>query len=238
MSRTVAAPITDLVYPCDVDAVSPDELAEVTAMAAEWLFVLSGGRAGSFITIEDEYRPASGGACGMPYKDSAGAWHNGGAFADGRSCCEIVLYRQPVAVVDAVRVEGVTLDPADYVLEINTLRRLGSCFPTGAGCDVAPVQVDYRWGVPLSPLGRRAVAELACEMLAAIMPLGRDCLLPSGAQQIVRQGITITRPDLSTLLDNGLVGLPVTDAYIRAFNPNRLTQRSKVVQIDGAERAS
>lgn len=224
MSRTVAAPVTDLVYSCDVDAVDPAELAEVTAMAAEWLFVLSGGRAGSFSTVEEEYRPVVGDDCG--------------SLVGGRSCCEIVLYRQPVAAIDEVRVDGVALDASEYALEINTLRRLGACFPGGADCDVAPIQVDYRWGVPLGFLGRRAVAELACEMLAAVQPLGRDCLLPSGAQQIVRQGITITRPDLETLLNNGLVGLPVTDAYIRAFNPNRLTQRSKVIQLDGAVRAS
>lgn len=228
MSRTVAAPLTDLVYSCDVDAVDPAELAEVTAMAAEWLFVLSGGRVGSFSTVEDEYRPLTAAYCGLAT----------GSASDSRACCEIVLYRQPVAAIDEVRVDGVALDPSAYTLEVNTLRRIGACFPGGADCDEAPIQVDYRWGVPLGFLGRRAIAELACEMLAAVQPLGRDCLLPSGAQQIVRQGITITRPDLETLLDNGLVGLPVTDAFIRAFNPNRLTQRSKVIQLDGTVRAS
>lgn len=233
MSRTVAAAPTGVKYPCDVSSESAGDLAEVTSMAAEWLFALSGGRAGEFTTIEDEYRPMRGGDCGLPYKDQRGVWQNGGRFEDGRTCCEIVLYRQPVAAVDAVRVDGVTLAASSYVLEGNTLRRLGACFPDGEACDVAPVQVDYRWGVPLNFLGRRAVGELACEMLAAVTD-GRECNLPSGAQQVVRQGVTVTRPDLETLLDNGLTGLPITDAFVRSVNPARLSQRSKVVHLDSA----
>jgi hypothetical protein len=235
MSRTVSAPLTNVPFSCDVSSVAEGDKAEAVRMAREWLFALSGGRVGAFTTIEDAYYPVRGETCGLPYKDQRGVWQNGNR-SDGQSCCEITLSRQPVRSVQAVRVNGVTLAPSEYIVTGNTLRRLDVCFPTEDDCEAPPVEVDYTWGVSYGSLGLRAVGALACEMLAAVDD-DRECNLPSGAQSVVRQGVTVTRPDLQAILDNGLTGIGLVDAFIRTHNPNRLHKRSRVVALDGAIKA-
>jgi hypothetical protein len=231
MSRTAAA-LWDLgILPCDDAPVDP-VLSDLTAQAQAWLFALSGRRVGEFVTLEDRYRPSTSSECGGPYKDADGIWRNGSTGGD--DCCRIELDRQPVRSVTEVRVNGVALDPGSYHLEGNTLIRDGACWPLAEPCDPAPVEVDYLWGIPADVTALAAARELVCEMNRAIT--GRECSLPGGAQQIVRQGVTITRPDLETLLGNGLTGMPLVDTFVRVYNPSRLQQRSRMYSPDRAAR--
>jgi hypothetical protein len=204
-------------------------------MAQAWLFALSGARVGTFTTIEQQYEAACSSECGVPYKGADGEWRNGGVGM--HDCCRIELMSQPVVAVDEVRLWGVALSSDSFVHVGNSVRRLGACWPCEAGCEVPPIEVDYTWGVRPDALTLAAAGELACEMVGALVP-GRECGLPSGAVQVVRQGVTVTRPDLSTILDAGLTGMPLTDTFIRAHNPNRLSNRSRVVAIDGARIAT
>jgi hypothetical protein len=79
-------------------------------------------------------------------------------------------------------------------------------------------------------LGQLAVGELACELLRAIK--GEDCRLPANVASLVRQGVEIRMPDPNELLKDGLLGLPLSDRFVLAVNPNRLPARSRVYSVD------
>ena len=235
MSRTAAERWTGVKYPCDTTEVDPADLTEATDMAQGWLFGLSGGRVGLFSTVGDEYRVSRGDACGVPYKGADGEWRNGGV--DGHGCCRVELFRQPVYEVAEVRIEGVVLDPLGYVLLDNSVTRIGACWPADGDCDEPAISIDYRWGVRPGMVAKAACGELACEFLAALDP-SAECRLPSSWTQVVRQGVTMSRPDTATLIGAGLTGLPLVDTFISAYNPSKLKQRSRVVHLDDARRAS
>jgi len=235
MSRTVAQPWTNLVtYPCDVSAVTADILAQALSMAQSWMFALSGARIGMFTTTDDMYQAECGPRCFFPYKDAQGQWRNG--LVGAHDCCRIEIFRQPVNAITQIKLSGVVLDPTGYVLTSNSVRRLDACWPCIDSCEAPIIQLDYTWGVTPEPLALAAAGELACEFINILV--GSECKLPSGASQIVRQGVTVTRPNIESILSNGLTGLPIVDAFIRTYNPAGLRQRSRVIRIDGVSVAT
>lgn len=236
MSRTVAEQwITDPaeVTGCDLTGLTAEAFAALVAQGQAWLYALSGGRVGTFTTVEECYRPPGGGACGLPYKDAAGRWRNNGG-GDRDHCCRIEMARQPVRELIEVRVYGEALSAPEVGVEGNTLVRYGACWPWDDECDPPPVCADYRWGTPPDAVALAALSALLCELNAALA--GDECALPAGAQRIVRQGVTVERPDLETLLDNGLTGMPLVDQFVRIYNPARLQARSRVMSPDLARR--
>lgn len=232
MSRTVQSP-WPIEWACDIDDVTPEIQESALASAQTWLWALSGRRVGTFTTLEDRYTSSSD--CGIcatgAYKNSAGLWRNGVAPSN---CCSLTLESQPVRSVTEVRVFGEVVDPAGYVLEGNTLVRLGDCWPCDDECEAAPIEVDYVWGVPLDTLGVQAVGELACEFVAGMS--GESCRLPSRAVSVSRQGVSIEMQDAQGFAEQGLTGLPISDAWIRTVNPAQLQQRSRIVSVDTASR--
>ena len=75
MSRTAATAWTGIKFSCDTEEIEAGDLTDVSKMAADWLYAISGGRVGQFTTIEDEYwTPRSEGECVVPYKDANGDW--------------------------------------------------------------------------------------------------------------------------------------------------------------------
>lgn len=234
MSRTAAAS-----WPIDWDHCSSASNADdsqrdaALASAQSWLYAASGGRYGSFTTIEDGYRPACSDVCGGPYKNAAGLWRNG--LRDAHLCCRIELQSQPVRAIDSVTVHDVLLDAADYALEGNDLLRLGACWECCEDCEPACVVVGYQWGIAPDSLAIAAVEELACELVAGFT--GQTCKLPSRAVSVSRQGVTIDMDDAATFAERGLTGLPITDAWIRSVNPTRLVTRSRAYSPDAARRA-
>lgn len=232
MSRTVSKPWA-IDWSCDTDAYTPEQLDAARSAAQSWLWVLSGRRFGEFVTVEDAYRPPCSSACGMPYKNSDGLWRNGSAA--GNDCCRIELAWQPVQSITEVREWGVVIDPADYDLERNGVRRIGACFPCCDDCEPGCVEVDYEWGTPPDAWALRAADELACELLRGFS--GEACKLPGRAISVARQGVQIEMDDATTFAENGLTGLPVADSWIRAVNPKSLPFRSRVFSPDAASRA-
>jgi len=239
MSRTVAQPWTNLVsYPCDVSGVDPAVLARALSMAQSWMFALSGARIGMFTTTHDMYQAECGPKCFYPgvypYKGGDGQWRNG--LIGAHDCCRIEIFRQPVNEITQILLSGVVLDPSKYVLTSNSVRRINACWPCIDECEAPIIRLDYTWGVTPDPLALAAAGELTCEFINVLV--GGECKLPSGASQIVRQGVTVTRPNIESILSNGLTGLPIVDAFIRTYNPANLRQRSRVVKIDGVSVAT
>lgn len=75
-------------------------------------------------------------------------------------------------------------------------------------------------GAPVPPGGRRAVAQLACELYKACHGDGEDCRIPPGqVQKIEREGVTYTYVDPSTFLTAGRTGITEIDLWLSAVNP-------------------
>jgi hypothetical protein len=140
-----------------------------------------------------------------------------------------------VREIVSVELLGEMMDPNDYALDLNVLRRVGKCWPCGDGCDEPPVVVTYEWGMDVPALGELAMGEVACEMLKALQ--GKDCKLPGNAVGVTRQGVSVDLESVGNLYAQNRLGLPISDQFLRSVNPGRLMSRSKVYTPDFARRA-
>lgn len=184
---------------------------------------------------------AGGGVPWMtPYVDS-GVWRNCtcGGGCTCRASCE-VPFPSSVAHVVSVAVDGVFLDPSAFRLDsyrgIPTLVRTdGECWPqcqdmdTDIG-DAGSFVITYKPGRTLPVAGRLAAGELACDFAKACV--GQDCSLPQQLASLSRNGVEVQVVDPSALLEDGLTGLANVDRWVRAVNPTRRPQRSRVYSPD------
>lgn len=223
-------------YPCDVLDEDPTLLELARSSAESILWGLSGRRYGVCSTTEWYEMPCSS-VCALPFADDFGPgveWRLTGDWNYRRKCCEIPLQQRPARAILEVKIDGVVLDPAEYQLQRDTLGRLGECWPCNQECDEPRIEVTYEYGIDVPALGELAMGELTCELLAGFT--GADCRLPSNAISVTRQGVTVDLGDAQTLFDQGRIGLPISDAFLRETNPDRLTTRSVVYSPDRARR--
>lgn len=176
----------------------------------------------------------------VPWIDN-GIWRNCGCTG-GCSCratCEIAL-PGPVATIDEVTVDGVTLAASAYRLDVVKgifvlVRTDGECWPEcqdmDAGVDEpGSFTVTYQLGVYVPRAGQLAAGQLAGEFAKACA--GQDCALPQQLASMSRNGVEVTVVDPSLLLEAGLTGLANVDLWLRAVNPAKRAQRTRVVSGD------
>lgn len=223
-----------IVWPCDTTSDDPTLVAYAQEAAQSILWGLSGRRYG-LCTTEEGYRLPCNSPCAPPYGDRFGPgvqyWLGTGT---PRICCRIHLSQRPVRAIEQVVVEGDVLADSEYLLDRDVLMRLGQCWPCTLDCDPPSVTVTYRYGIDVPALGSLAMGELACEILRGIT--GADCRLPSNAVAITRQGVSVDLGNVRDLYDMGRIGLPLSDAFLRETNPNRLADKSQVFSPDLARR--
>jgi hypothetical protein len=238
------------VLPTGSEAISGDALMA----ASEVLWSLTGQRFG---TCTVTLRPCRESCYGGSWLEDHGWWQFGsyptpawfqgawfnigcGSCTSGCSCGEISELKLPgpVASIESVVIGGETLDPTAYsVQNWNLLVRMDGgqwplCndFSSASGDGVWTITASFGEGVPVT--GKLAVAELAVEY-AKLLMCDDSCRLPSGVQQITRQGVSMTFNDIKDVFDSGLVGLPLSDRFIKTWNPNQLMSPSAVYDIDG-----
>lgn len=170
-----------------------------------------------------------------------GAVFNIACGCKGRCTCKAdceVFLPGPVCSVTEVVIEGVTINPANYKMyDGNKL-----VFLAGQACP--PCQdynqplgqpgtwsVAYNIGKPLPPGAELMAGLYACEIARALSQ-DASCKLPGRVRHVARQGIDIEEFDPFTIIDAGLIGLPVVDNWIRTLNPARLAQPSRVWSPD------
>lgn len=177
----------------------------------------------------------------MPYLDN-GVWFNDpcSICKTGCSCselCEITL-PGPVDSIVSVMVDGITVPPEQYrVDDGRKLVRLGDdCWPTCQDMnkpttEVGTMAVTYRKGEAVPQGGLWAAGLLACQLIKACSAAA-DCALPSNAQRIVREGVTL---DLDPLLIDATgfrTGIAEVDLWLSAVNPYRSTEPSVIMSPD------
>lgn len=186
--------------------------------------------------------PANG--AGFPWMTpfiDAGVWRNCGC-AGGCSCraSHEVPFPTPVAEVIEVNIDGVELDSSAYRLDIYRgapvlVRTDGEPWPQCQDMDADADEagafvIVYRPGKMLPLAGEIAAGELACEF--AKLCTGGDCVLPQQLASMSRNGVEIQVSDPTELLGQGLTGIANVDMWIRAVNPYRRAQPSRVYSPD------
>jgi hypothetical protein len=174
-----------------------------------------------------------------------GQWYNivCGACGDGCSCSIVseVMLPGPVQSIVQVTVDGEVLEEGvDYRLDdYRKLVRLGGnqwpvCNNLNLGItEVGTWSVTMLLGEPLPTLGKLAVGELFCDILADLA--GGDCKVPYTVTQLTRQGVTLTFETIQEALKEGFQGLKYTDKFIATYNPDHIRARPYMIDMDGNE---
>jgi hypothetical protein len=231
----------------DWDTLDPDLQERATALAWATTRLLTGGMVGSCpVTV----RPCSASPCNLcmgwymypaPYL-LHGVWFNTPPCrGEGCSCQPVpeVLMPGLVARVDAVTVDGVLLDPAEYTLhnQRSLVRTDGGSWPscqdvTLPDTEVGTFTVTYIPGLEPDPAGLWAVGVLAWEYSKACSPstAGGKCRLPASVVSISRQGVSMDFDN--KMFSNGMTGIREVDAWLSSINPYQLRTPPRVWSPD------
>jgi hypothetical protein len=248
---------TDLwpvVWTCDVMTESPTVTGRAVAFATNTLWVLTGRQFG-FTTIK--LRPCRDCYSMYGYRGNWYGWggdgfpsysmlpvgyqfYGGCGLCSGNCSCELLQQFElpaPVNAITEIKIDGVILDPSAYRLDENryVVRIDGGVWPYTNNYALNDTvsgtwSVTAKYGMNIPDGAAFAIGELACEYIKASN--GEDCRLPRTVTQLARQGVTMSFPSATSLFQQGLTGLYLTDAFIMTWNPNHLATRSKTYSVD------
>lgn len=173
-----------------------------------------------------------------------GVWRNCwcGTGPDCRNCdpaCQVWL-PGPVSQVTEVSISGSPIVTGSYRLDAtdgawwlvrNEVDGDNECWPEHQDMN-RPLGEEDTWSVtylkgePVPAVLNDAAGILAVEWARACV--GAACRLPQRIQNLTRQGISMSMPDVDALLDRGLTGITEVDQVITAFNPYGLKGRPRI----------
>lgn len=173
-----------------------------------------------------------------------GTWYNLACNScPGDSCSCIGLAETelpgPIAGITEVKLNGeVLVEGVDYrVDDYRKLVRLGGDpWPFCQDMRLEDTE-DNTWSVTaeygeiVPTIGRMAVGELALEFVKYLL-CDDSCQLPYGVVDVSRQGISMTIQSTHDLIKEGLLNLRMCALFIQATNPERLTARAAVYDLD------
>lgn len=241
-------------WTCELDTLNPAVTGLAVSMATETLWSLTGMRFGLCeVTLRPCARECQTGSFyddfGPPWASGSypqpaligGLWYNltCGSCSGDCSCGAVSEVRLPAPVYEIVEVliDGTVLASSSYRLDNNRLvvRTDGGQWPrcndlSKDDNETGTWSITALYGEPLPEGASLAVGQLACEIAKAAA--GGDCKLPAGLQQLVRQGVTISYPDVGELFRQGRTGLYLVDMFVSTWNPYGLRQRSRVYSVD------
>lgn len=249
-----------------VDNIPQSDVDTACQMATEVLFKLSGEQFGQRRDVVRPHRLAPDCDCGMGAKQVGWGFPSGGymggiggigswwygAYPAGWGCAcsssQLVLPR--ASAINAVTVDGVSLDPGLYTLYggrrlvrmVDPATGRGGAWPC---CQLLeqPLGQSGTWSIDYTH-GRAPVesAVLAAKELAIQLALAfggdKDCKLPARVTQVARQGVSIAIADDFNFLKLGKTGLYAVDLFLAAYNPDRLRRRSRVASVDSGNLAT
>lgn len=185
---------------------------------------------------------AGASALGVPINWTGGSWDCGGQQCGCGVLSEILLDGYPVTEIVQVKIGGVVQSPTTYRLD--QYRRLvcagNLLWPVCQNLTLPDTEqgtwsVTYRHGMEPPLAGKQAAAQLACQLKQAMG--GQACALDASVQEVVRQGIKVTKGRIATLV-NAIgskpegTGLALVDAFLVAYNRHGLTRRPAVWSPD------
>lgn len=140
----------------------------------------------------------------------------------------------PVQSITSVKIDGVTLDPSEYVLyDSRKLVRVSDTpwWPLNQDLSVPDTaagsfSITYSWGHPVPNEGKLVAQAFAIELGKYFN--GEPCALPDRVISLTRQGVSQTIADPSQLLSNMRTGLYAVDAWLMAVNPRGQRRRATI----------
>jgi len=239
---------------CDVSTESPTATGIAVASATEILWALSGRRFG---TCQVTLRPCRRSCYPGQYWSSYGApWPGPSVFGYGQgwfdlqcgdcigtcSCSRVfqIELPAPVSSIVSVKIDGTPMVTGGAAYRVDDNRFLvrtdGQDWPLCNDLSKDDTQagtwsVTALYGEDIPALAQPAVGQMACEILKSMA--GQDCMLPAGLTQLVREGVTISYPDIGALWKQGRTGLYLVDAFLSTTNPSGLRRRAKTYRVDG-----
>lgn len=242
---------------CDLTGVSPAVTGDAVMIASEVLWAATGHRFGnctvrlrpcrrdcssewpSDIIWSDGVLSSSMWSWPWPALHN-GVWMNlgcGSCYGDcGCSSVAEIVLPETVASLSDVVVDGVSIiDDVALYDQVRVVRTDGGDFPTCQNWAVTggpgSWYIDASFGAEVPALGRRAAADLACEISKMCSGLIDECRLPDRVTSVSRQGVSFSvTPD--NLIADGQVGLYLPDLFIRTYNPNGLRDRARAYSPD------
>ena len=200
--------------------------------AVRTLWALSGRRFGTVeLTLAPFILPPhSGWYDGMRRPvtlNAARGYASGGltACAPARTC----RLPGPVDSVSEVVVDAAVLPTDSWNLDPDgTLVRVdGGDWPVAQDVYVPRFVVRYVRGIPADGPANTAAALYALE-LARGATADPKCKLPARVRDVSRQGISLSLATPEDLAESGGTGLPAVDVWLRAINPDGLTQPATI----------
>lgn len=229
------------------DALDEDVQERAAALAGQILWTLTGRVYG---VCDSVARPCMERRSeGTTYRGEAGFWPgllNGAPWASGPCGCsdgcrevsyDRVALPGPVAEIDEVLIDGITIDPATYRLDKRRwLHRIdGQRWPThqdlhAADDEVGAFTVRFKRGIPIPDPGPVMAGVLAVEFARGMT--GAECRLPDRATSASRQGISVELTDPRAWFTEGLTGIEEVDLWILAMNPGRSRRPASLTSPD------
>jgi hypothetical protein len=251
----------DVTWTCQLDQFTNAAAVSGTgvAVASEILYHLTAQRFGLCEVTLRPCRRSCYGMGGFPWSEwwefgrypnpfwFRGSWFNlgcAGGCADSCSCPAIdeAVLPGPVYDVTEVKLDGVVLvKGTDY--RIDDYRKLvrlgGNVWPVCQDLNLEDTEENtwsatVQFGTPVPELGKLAVGELAVEVMKYVL-CDDTCALPQGVVDISRQGISMTVLNVAELFKTGFINLRMCDMFIKIANPEGLTARAHVYDLDNPQ---
>lgn len=204
------------------DGCSTTQWTRAKALAANWLWALSGRKYG---LVDVTFRPEWTIPVLVPPRPFA---LRGPDYWPRRATPPISKHITsaplpgPVMSVTSVQLGSVVLDASAYTLIDGELVRVdGGVWPAYQST-ATPMGADGTWeivyvrGVPVPADGQWAAGVLACEMAQAMIG-NKNCRLPNNTQTVARNGTTISLD--AKQLQQGYTGIREVDQWCRMVNP-------------------
>lgn len=210
------------------------------ALAIQVLWALSGRQYGVCPTIVRPcpQRHEYGLLNAMTYE--VWAWYDRGWHVDACGCgygCvqsgpSMVHLPGPAQEVLEVTIDGLILDPTEYILEGDVLYRTGAAWwprqdlslPAG---EEGTWTVEYLRGIEPPAGTGKLVALLATEFYNACT--GGKCRLPRSVSEVSRQGVSYRTVNPNDIYGTGKTGVPEIDLWLSAVNPYHLITPPEVL---------
>lgn len=225
------------------DAADPAERDHAAAIAGRVLWTLTGQVFGVCSeTVRPCFEPQQSGSLYRGFWPGASVVPGATGPCGCSSECREVGYDRvalpgPIAAVDEILIDGITIDPATYrVQNRRWVHRVdGKWWPTHQDLHapddgVGAFTIHYQRGIELSDEAKIAAGALAVEFLAGMT--GGPCKLPTGATSVSRQGISIDLADVRQAFTEGVTGLELVDLWIMSVNPQRSKRPARVTSPD------
>ncbi|WP_062368044.1 hypothetical protein [Gordonia sp. QH-12] len=222
---------------------TPEQQDRATALAGRVLWALTGQVFGvCSATVRPCFQPQRGGSLYRGFWPGVSVTPGAsGPCGCSDGCTEVgydrVSLPGPVAAVDEVMIDGVTIDPATYrVQDRRWVHRVdGQLWPTHQDLHapddgLGAFTIRYQRGIPLTDDAKAAAGRLAVEFLEGMA--GGACKLPDRATSVSRQGVSIELADIREWFTNGVTGVAEVDLWIMAVNPNRSKRPARVTSPD------